>query len=89
MVFNATFNNISDISSMMVNFIGEGNQNTWRKTVTDKLYQVILYPFHQSTRFKLPVIKKKKRKMSSLLKKGSGKNPNKLLFCFLKSNEVI
>jgi hypothetical protein len=37
MVFNATFNNISDISSMMVNFIGEGNQNTWRKTVTDVL----------------------------------------------------
>jgi hypothetical protein len=33
MVLNATFNNISDISSMTVNFIGGGNQNTWRKTV--------------------------------------------------------
>jgi hypothetical protein len=46
MVLNATFNNISDISSMTVNFIGGGNQNTWRKTVTDKLYQVILYQVH-------------------------------------------
>jgi hypothetical protein len=47
MVFNATFDNISDIS-WEVNFIGEGNQSTRRKPPTcrkslTKRYHMMLY----------------------------------------------
>jgi len=47
MVFNATFNNISVISCMVVSFIGGGNRSIRKKTTdlpqdTDKLYHILL-----------------------------------------------
>ena len=40
MVFNATFNNISDVF-VSINFINGGNRIVPRKKVTDKLYHIM------------------------------------------------
>ena len=64
MVFNATFNNLSVITYIVVvRFIGGGNSSTWRKTtdllqVTDKLYPIMLYQVHLVlVRLKLTTLK--------------------------------
>ena len=51
MVFHASFNNISAIYVVAVNFIGRGNQSTWKKTTdlpqfTDKLHHIKMYRVH-------------------------------------------
>jgi hypothetical protein len=49
MVFNATFNNISVISSrsvLLVEETGVPGENHQPVAVTDKLYQILLYRVH-------------------------------------------